>query len=233
VGRAAGRRDPEGRSRDRADLDRGRRARHAGQTAYVGLLDFGRPKHGETVVVSAASGAVGAVVGQIAKIHGCRAVGIAGGSDKCRYVEQELGFDACVDHKAPDLRQRIAAACPKGIDVYFENVGGAVQAALWPLLNDFARVAVCGMIAHYNEPSPPPGPSLFDVLRRKLSVQGFIVSDHARRLPDFLRDMSGWVREGKVKYREDVVEGLEKAPEAFIGLLQGRNFGKLVVRVAK
>ena len=204
-----------------------------GMTAYVGLLDFGRPKAGETVVVSAASGAVGAVVGQIAKIHGCRAVGIAGGAEKCKYVEQELGFDACVDHKAPDLGQRIAAACPKGIDVYFENVGGAVQAALWPLLNDFARIAVCGMIAHYNEPSPPPGPSLFDVLRRKLSVQGFIVSDHARRLPDFLRDMSGWVREGKVKYREDVVEGLEKAPEAFIGLLQGKNFGKLVVRVAK
>jgi NADPH-dependent curcumin reductase len=204
-----------------------------GMTAYVGLLDFGRPKAGETVAVSAASGAVGAVVGQIAKIHGCRAVGIAGGLDKCRYVEKELGFDACVDHKAPDLRQRIAAACPKGIDVYFENVGGAVQTALWPLLNDFARVAVCGMIAHYNEPSPPPGPSFVDVLRKKLSVQGFIVSDHARRLPDFLRDMSGWVREGKVKYREDVVEGLEKAPEAFIGLLQGKNFGKLVVRVAK
>jgi NADPH-dependent curcumin reductase len=203
-----------------------------GMTAYVGLLDMGRPRPGETVVVSAASGAVGSVVGQIAKIQGCRVVGVAGGPEKCRYVEAELGLDACVDHKAPDLAERLAAACPKGVDVYFENVGGATQAAVWPLLNDFARVAVCGLIAHYNDTSPPPGPPFFDVLRKRLAIQGFIVSDHARRQPDFLRDMSQWLAAGRLKYREDVVEGLERAPEAFIGLLQGKNFGKLVVKVA-
>jgi NADPH-dependent curcumin reductase CurA len=203
-----------------------------GRTAYVGLLDIGQPKAGETVVVSAASGAVGSVVGQIAKIKGCRAVGIAGGADKCRYVVEELGFDACVDHRAPDLRERLAQACPKGIDVYFENVGGAVQEAVWPLLNNFARVPVCGLIAQYNDVEPRPGPSLRSVLSKRLAVRGFIVSDHIDRMDAFLADMGKWVREGKVKYREDIVDGLEKAPAALIGLLQGRNFGKLVVRVA-
>jgi NADPH-dependent curcumin reductase CurA len=203
-----------------------------GMTAYVGLLDIGRPKAGETVVVSAASGAVGAVVGQIAKIHGCRVVGVAGGQAKVDYVVRELGFDAAVDHRAPDLAEKLAAAAPQGVDVYFENVGGATQKAVWPLLNDFARIAVCGLIAQYNEPTPPPGPPILDVLRKRLTVQGFIVSDHGRRQPDFLRDVGGWVRAGKVKYREDIVDGLENAPEAFIGLLQGKNFGKLVVKVA-
>ena len=203
-----------------------------GMTAYVGLLDIGRPRAGETVVVSAASGAVGAVVGQIAKIHGCRVVGVAGGQAKVDYVVRELGFDAAVDHRAPDLAEKLAAAAPQGVDVYFENVGGATQKAVWPLLNDFARVAVCGLIAQYNEPTPPPGPPMLDVLRKRLTVQGFIVSDHGRRQPDFLRDVGGWVRAGKIKYREDVVDGLENAPEAFIGLLQGKNFGKLVVKVA-
>lgn len=203
-----------------------------GMTAYVGLLDIGRPKPGETVVVSAASGAVGSVVGQIAKIHGCRVVGVAGGKAKTDYVVEELGFDAAVDHRSPDLPDALAAACPKGVDVYFENVGGATQKAVWPLLNDFARVVVCGLIAHYNDPTPPPGPPMLDVLRKRLAVQGFIVSDRSHRQADFLRDVGAWLQAGKLKYREDVVVGLEKAPEAFIGLLQGKNFGKLVVKVA-
>lgn len=203
-----------------------------GMTAYVGLLDIGKPKAGETVVVSAATGAVGGVVGQIARLMGCRVVGIAGGPDKCRYAVESLGFDACVDHRAADLAGALAAACPKGIDVYFENVGGAVAEAVWPLLNDFARVPVCGLIAQYNDAAPRPGPSLRFVLTRRLMVRGFIVSDHAARAADFERDMAAWVRAGKVRFREDVVDGLENAPEAFIGLLKGRNFGKLVVRVA-
>jgi NADPH-dependent curcumin reductase CurA len=201
-------------------------------TAYVGLLDIGGPRAGETVAVSAASGAVGSVAGQIARIKGCRVVGVAGGEPKCRYVVDELGFDACVDHRAPGLGDALARACPNGVDVYFENVGGAVQAAVWPLLNDFARVPVCGLIAQYNDAEPRPGPSLTSVLTKRLSVRGFIVSDHSDRWDDFYRDVSGWIRAGRIKYREDVVDGLERAPEAFIGLLQGRNFGKLLVRVA-
>jgi NADPH-dependent curcumin reductase CurA len=203
-----------------------------GRTAYIGLLDIGQPKLGETVVVAAASGAVGSVVGQIAKLKGCRAVGIAGGPDKCRYVVDELGFDACVDHRAPNLRDELARACPKGIDVYFENVGGAVQQAVWPLLNDFARVPVCGLISQSSATEPAPMPEMRSILTKRLLVKGFIVSDHPERMDDFLRDASAWVRDGKLKYREDIVDGLERAPEAFIGLLQGKNFGKLVVRVA-
>jgi NADPH-dependent curcumin reductase len=203
-----------------------------GMTAYVGLLDIGRPRAGEIVVVSAASGAVGSVAGQIARIKGCRVVGVAGGAAKCRYVVDELGFDACADHRAPGLGDALARACPDGVDVYFENVGGAVQRAIWPLLNDFARVAVCGLIAQYNDAEPPPGPNLASVLTKRLAVRGFIVSDHGDRWDEFFRDVSAWIREGRLKYREDVVDGLERAPEAFIGLLQGRNFGKLLVRVA-
>ena len=203
-----------------------------GMTAYVGLLDIGHPRAGETVVVSAASGAVGSVVGQIAKIKECRAVGIAGGSKKCDYVTKTLGLDACVDYRTPKFVEALAAACPGGVDVYFENVGGAVQDAVWPLLNDFARIPVCGLIAQYNDAVPKPGPSFRSVLSKRLAVRGFIVGDHAPRWDDFFRDVSAWVREGRVKYREDVVEGLERAPEALIGLLQGRNFGKLLVRVA-
>lgn len=203
-----------------------------GMTAYTGLLEIGQPKPGETVAVAAASGAVGSVVGQIAKIKGCRAVGIAGGQDKCRYVVEELGFDACIDHRTSDFAQKLEAACPAGIDVYFENVGGAVQQAVWPLLNDFARIPVCGLIAQYNAPAPMPGPDMFSVLRKRLTVRGFIVWDFAAREADFLRDGGDWVRTGRLKYREDVVEGLENAPAAFLGLLQGRNFGKLVVKVA-
>src|SRR5579864_702604 len=204
-----------------------------GMTAYVGLLDIGRPRAGETVVVSAASGAVGSVAGQIARIKGCRVVGVAGGEAKCRYVVEELGFDACADHRASGLGDALARACPTGVDVYFENVGGAVQQAVWPLLNDFARVSVCGLIAQYNDTEPPPGPNLTSVLTKRLTVRGFIVSDHGDRSDEFYRDASAWLREGRIKYREDVVEGLDRAPEAFIGLLQGRNFGKLLVRVAE
>ncbi len=203
-----------------------------GMTAYAGLLEIGRPKAGETVAVAAASGAVGSVVGQIAKIKGCRAVGIAGGPDKCRFVVEELGFDACVDHRAGDFARQLEAACPAGIDVYFENVGGAVQQTVWPLLNDFARVPVCGLISQYSATTPVPGPDMFSVLRKRLTLRGFIVWDFAARQADFLRDMGEWVGGGRVKYREDVVEGLENAPAAFLGLLQGKNFGKLLVKVA-
>jgi NADPH-dependent curcumin reductase len=204
-----------------------------GHSAYVGLLDIGQPRAGETVVVSAASGAVGSVVGQIAKIKGCRVVGIAGGEAKCRYVTNELGFDACVDHRAPDFATALARACPNGIDVDFENVGGAVLQAIWPLLNNFARVVVCGLIAHYNDATPASSPDFRYVLAKRLTVRGFIIIDHRARFDDFLRDVSVWLREGRIKYREDIIDGLEQAPEAFIGLLQGRNFGKQIIRVAR
>src|SRR5262245_60838923 len=190
-----------------------------GMTAYVGLLEIGQPRPGETVVVAAASGAVGSAVGQIAKIKEARAVGIAGGAEKCRFVAGELGFDACVDHRAGDFAQQLAAACPKGIDVYFENVGGAVQQTVWPLLNDFARIPVCGLIAQYNATTPMPGPDMFSVLRKRLLLRGFIVSDFAAKQTDFLRDVGEWVRTGRLKYREDIVDGLEKAPTSFIGML--------------
>jgi NADPH-dependent curcumin reductase CurA len=182
--------------------------------------------------VAAASGAVGSVVGQIAKIKGCRAVGIAGGAEKCRFVTEVLGFDACVDHRGAEFTAALAAACPSGIDVYFENVGGAVQQTVWPLLNDFARVPVCGLIAQYNATTPQPGPDMFSVLRKRLALRGFIVSDFIARQADFLRDVGEWVRSGRLKYREDVAEGLENAPAAFLGMLQGKNFGKMLVKVA-
>jgi NADPH-dependent curcumin reductase CurA len=206
-----------------------------GMTAYTGLLDIGRPQAGETVVVAAASGAVGSAVGQIARIKGARAVGIAGGKEKCDFVKKELGFDDCLDHRDPGLAAKLKEACPKGIDVYFENVGGAVFDAVFPLLNAFARVPVCGLIAHYNETEAKPpkwAPSLMRaVLTKRLTIRGFIVSDFAARHADFLREMSQWVREGKVKYKEFVTEGLDSAPGAFMGLLQGANFGKQLVRV--
>ncbi len=208
-----------------------------GMTAYTGLLEIGKPQPGETVVVSAASGAVGSAVGQIAKIKGARAVGIAGGEKKCRYVKNELGFDDCVDYRAPDFPARLKAACPKGIDVYFENVGGPVFDAVLPLFNPFARMPVCGLIAYYNAISAPEGPDrlpalMRSVLTKRLTVRGFIVTDFAARTDDFLRDMSTWLREGRIKYREDIVDGFENAPRALIGLLRGENFGKQLVRVA-
>ena len=209
-----------------------------GFTAHVGLLDIGQPRPGETVVVAAATGAVGAMVGQIARIKGARVVGIAGGADKCRHAVQELGFDACLDHREAGLRERLAAACPDGIDVYFENVGGAVFDAVLPLLNLGARVPVCGIIAHYNDRALPAGPDRLPLLQaallqKRIRMQGFIILDHyGARFDAFRRDMDQWLKAGEVRLREDRVDGLENAPDAFIGLLQGRNFGKLVVRVA-
>jgi NADPH-dependent curcumin reductase CurA len=208
-----------------------------GLTAYTGLLNIGKPQPGETLVVAAASGAVGSVVGQIAKIKGCRAVGIAGGERKCRYVTEELGFDACLDHHQPDLAERLKAACPSGIDIYFENVGGAVFDAVLPLLNNFARIPVCGIIAHYNATELPAGPNCVPELLRatlvkRLTFRGFIVWDFAAQYPDFLRDMSGCLREGRVKYSEDITDGLENAPRELIGLLKGENFGKKIIRVS-
>ena len=206
-----------------------------GMTAYTGLLTIGQPKPKETVVVAAAAGPVGSVVGQIAKIKGARAVGIAGGKEKCDYVKNELGFDDCLDHRDPDLAAKLKQACPKGIDVYFENVGGAVFEAVFPLLNAFARVPVCGLIAQYNDTEakvPKWASSMMRaVLTNRMTIRGFIVRDFAARHADFLRDMSQWVREGKVKHREFVTEGLESAPGAFMGLLKGANFGKQLVRI--
>ena len=204
-----------------------------GLTAYVGLLDIGRPQPGETVVVSAASGAVGAVVGQLAKIQGCRVVGVAGSAEKCAWVVKELGFDACVNHRTDALADALRTACPAGIDVYFENVGGAVLDAVLTLINPNARIPLCGLISQYNATERPLGPNLRSVLVNRALIKGFIVSDHAARMGDFLRDCTRWIREGRLKYREDVVEGLENAPRAFIGLLEGRNFGKLLVRVGE
>lgn len=209
-----------------------------GFTAYMGLLDIGRPQPGETVVVAAASGAVGSVVGQVAKLKGCRVVGVAGGAEKCRYVVEELGFDACVDHRAADFAEQLAAACPQGIDIYYENVGGAVFDAVMPLLNARARIPVCGIIAHYNATGLPDGPDRLPmlqglILRKRIRMQGFIIfDDYGSEYGDFLQQMGEWVGQGKIKFREDVVDGLENAPQALIGLLQGKNFGKLVIRVA-
>ncbi|MFZ0959554.1 MAG: NADP-dependent oxidoreductase [Terriglobia bacterium] len=208
-----------------------------GLTAYAGLLNIGQPKPGETVVVAAASGAVGSVVGQIAKIKGCRPVGIAGGTRKCDYVVNELGFDACLDHHDAPLAQNLKAACPNGVDVYFENVGGRVFNAVLPLMNPFGRVPVCGLISQYNLAELARGidrvPLLMGaILVKRLTFRGFIVRDFIAQKDDFARDITQWLRAGKVKYREDVVEGLENAVTAFQGLLQGRNFGKLLVRLA-
>ena len=202
-----------------------------GVTAYVGLDEIGKPERGETVVVSAASGAVGAVVGQLAKREGAHVVGIAGGSDKCRYVESEFGFATCIDHRLADLGAALDRACPDGIDVYWENVGGAVQQAVFPRLNDFGRMVMCGMVSEYNDLEPRPGPNLMPAVRKRLRIQGFIVSDHWQRFGEYRAMAAPLLRSGELKYREDIVEGLDRAPEAFIGLLQGHNFGKLLVKL--
>jgi NADPH-dependent curcumin reductase CurA len=203
-----------------------------GLTAYVGLLDIGQPKPGETVLVSAASGAVGAIVGQLARIKGCRAVGIAGSPEKCRYVVDELGFDACINYKTDDLVAALGAACPNGADIYFENVGGKVFAAALRVINRGARIPLCGMIADYNATSDPGGPHLRPLLVQRAMIKGFIVSDHFDRFPAFLQEMTPLVRDRRIKYREDIVDGLDRAPSALIGLFEGRNFGKMMVRVA-
>ena len=208
-----------------------------GLTAYAGLLDIGQPKAGDTVVLAASTGAVGSVVGQIAKLKGCRVVGIAGAQKKCEYAVKELGYDACVSHYDDNMAAQLAAECPDGIDVYFENVGGSSWEAVMPLLNNHARVPICGLIAHYNQTALPPGPDRMSMLQglmltKSIKMQGFIVSNYQHMVPEFVGDMSTWLAEGKVKYKEHMVEGLENAPEAFLGLFSGANFGKLVVQVS-
>ena len=202
-----------------------------GVTAWVGLLDIAQPKLGETVVVSAASGAVGSVVGQIAKIKGCRAVGIAGGAQKCGYVTGELGFDACVDHRAGRLYDDLQAAAPKGIDVVFENVGGPVLDASLRLMNPFGRITICGLISQYNATEPYGLGNLRSVLTNRLRMQGFIVNDRMELWPRALADLAQWVADGKIKYRETVAHGLENAPRTFLGMLRGENFGKQLVKL--
>ncbi|MBB2891865.1 NADP-dependent oxidoreductase [Flexivirga oryzae] len=208
-----------------------------GFTAYSGLLVLGKPKAGETVVVAAAAGPVGSAVGQIARAKGARAVGIAGGPEKCRILLETYGFDAAIDHRSPTFVDDLAAATPDGIDVYFENVGGAVTEAVLDRLNLYARMPVCGLVAGYNATEAPAGPDQLPgffrkVLTLSLTVRGFIQSDFVpTHYKDFQRDMSGWIRGGQVHYLEDIVDGLERAPEAFRGLLTGRNVGKLLIRV--
>lgn len=210
-----------------------------GYTAFAGLLKIGEPKSGETVVVAAASGPVGATVGQIAKIRGCRAIGIAGGPDKCAHVVEKLGFDACIDHRAEDFAAQLKTACPDGIDVYFENVGGKVLYGVLPLLNAFARVPVCGVVSWYNLTGLPEGPDfgpaiMGTILRMKIKVQGFIIFDSFPQSTyrEFHQSMTQWLEQGKVQYREQVVEGLENAPSALNDVLVGKSFGKVVVKVS-
>lgn len=205
-----------------------------GMTAYCGLFEVGMPKVGETVVVSAASGAVGQVVGQLARLAGCRVVGIAGGPTKCDFVRDELGFDACIDYKAVvDLGAALESACPDGIDVYFDNVGGPISDAVMLQLNMWARIVLCGAISQYNAAEPEMAPRLpAFFVGRKVTMRGFIVSDFAPKYEPARRIMGKLVREGQLKYREDIIDGLENAPRAFIGLLRGENFGKLQIRVS-
>ncbi len=210
-----------------------------GFTAYMGLLDIGQPKSGETVVLAAATGAVGSVVGQIAKIKGCRVVGIAGGPDKCQWAIKDLGFDACIDHGSENFVEQLTAATPKGIDVYFENVGGKVFQAVLPLLNARARIPLCGLISHYNktakaEEAHSLSAAMRTFLVKRITVRGFIIfDDYGHRLPEFLNAMQIWLHSGQIKYREDVVTGIDRAAQAFLGLLEGHNFGKLIVKVSE
>ncbi len=204
-----------------------------GMTAYFALKEIGRPRPGETVVVSAASGAVGSVAGQIAKLQGCRVVGVAGSDAKCEYVVRDLGLDACVSHRSPSLEAALQAACPSGIDVYFDNVAGRVLDAVLNHVNLHARIPLVGLVSEYNAPAPPPGPNLRRLLSSRSTIQGFLVGDYAGRSSEFQAEVARWLKEGRIKYREDVVVGLENAPSAFIGLLEGRNFGKLLVRVSE
>jgi NADPH-dependent curcumin reductase CurA len=202
-----------------------------GVTAWIGLHDLGQPKRGETVVVSAAAGAVGSVVGQLARLAGCRAVGVAGGERKCRHVVEELGFDACVDYRGGRLREELRAAAPDGIDIYFENVGGEVLDEVARLLNPFARIPLCGLISEYNE-QPRGFFQLMTLLVKRVKLQGFIVSDHMERWPAALAELERLERDGKLRHRETIVDGLENAPRAFLGLLRGENLGKMLVRVS-
>lgn len=208
-----------------------------GFTAYMGLLDIGQPKAGETLVVAAATGPVGATVGQIAKIKGCRTVGIAGGAEKCRHAVEQLGFDVCLDHYAEDFAEQLKQAVPNGIDIYYENVGGKVFDAVLPLLNAAARIPVCGVVSQYNVTEQAQGPDRLPsfvgtLLRKRIRMQGFIIfEDYADHYPAFHQQMSVWLQEGKVQYKEHVVEGLEHTIDAFVGMLKGQNFGKLVIKL--
>ncbi|EGQ8021920.1 NADP-dependent oxidoreductase [Vibrio vulnificus] len=207
-----------------------------GFTAYMGLLDIGQPKEGDTLVVAAATGAVGSMVGQIGKLKGCRVIGIAGGEEKCQFAKETLGFDECIDHKATDFAEQLAKVCHNGIDIYFENVGGKVFDAVMPLLNTGARIPLCGLISQYNATSLPEGPDRMSMLMaqlliKRIKMQGFIIfDDYGHRYGEFAADMSQWLAQGKIHYREHLVQGLENAPDAFIGLLEGKNFGKMVVQ---
>ena len=203
-----------------------------GQTAYCALNDIGAPKAGETLVVSAAAGAVGQVAGQLGKIAGCRVVGVAGGAEKCRYVVEELGFDACIDRKTESLDEALARYCPDGIDIYFDNTAGAILEAVMKRLRVGARIPLVGLIEQYNAVQMPKGPNLAPLLVARAKIEGFLVTDHAAHTRDFLATVGGLLQKGKLAYREDVVDGLEAAPEAFIGLLRGANLGKLLVRAA-
>lgn len=209
-----------------------------GFTAYMGLLDIGQPKEGETLVVAAATGPVGSTVGQIGKLKGCRVIGVAGGAEKCRHATGVLGFDLCLDHHADDFAEQLAKACPQGIDIYYENVGGKVFDAVLPLLNTSARIPLCGLVSGYNATDLPDGPDrlpllMATLLKKRIRMQGFIIAqDYGHRIHEFQQEMEGWVKEGKIHYREQVTDGLESAPETFIGLLNGKNFGKVVIRLA-
>lgn len=203
-----------------------------GMTAYFGLLDVGQPKAGETVVVSGAAGAVGQTVGQVAKIKGCRVVGIAGGADKCDFVVRELGFDACIDYKAGSVREGLKQHCPRGVDVYFDNVGGDILDTVLTRINRKARIVICGAISQYNNTTPVKGPSNYlSLLVNRARMEGIVVFDYAARYPEAVRDIAGWMKEGRFKSREDVVEGIDTFPETLLKLFEGSNFGKLVLKV--
>jgi len=202
-----------------------------GVTAWIGLNEHGRSKPGETVVVSAASGAVGSVAGQLAKLQGCRVVGVAGGNAKCDYVVNELKFDACIDYKAGNLEAALAAACPQGVDVYFDNVGGPVLDAVLTQMNAFSRIALCGQISGYNNPDALTVRNFRSFLVNRIQLRGFICSDHMDLWRPALKELGMLVHEGKLKYRESIAQGLENAPAAFIGLLNGQNFGKQLVKL--
>lgn len=206
---------------------------HIGLTAYYGLLDVGKPKEGETLVVSAAAGAVGSLVGQIGKIKGCRVVGIAGGPQKCAWLTGELGFDAAVDYRKEDVLAALRRHCPKGIDIYFDNVGGAILNAALALINNHARIPLCGMISQYNADHPVPGPvNLPMLISRRGTIQGFIILDYLAKAEQGVRELISWYAQGKLKYRLDIAEGLENAPQALLKLFSGANTGKLLVRVS-
>ena len=208
-----------------------------GTTAYVGMKNFAKPQKGETLVVSAASGAVGGTVGQIGKIYGCKVIGIAGNNEKCQFTKEVYNFDECINYKDPSFKENLKEVCKDGIDIYWENVGGSCFDAVMPLFNDFARIPVCGLISFYNLTSlkldgPDRLPLIFrQLLTKRMMYKGFIVFDHYDQRQESIEEMSKWIKEGKLKYKEDFIDGLEKAPEAFIGLLNGKNFGKLIVKI--